>query len=95
MTRQGLLLLLGGLIVGVIAATHLPLRAQGNGKPQAEPAARGSSARASVQEAPAMRETAQLMPPAAVLLLEPPPQDPRAKAAPKKARTAGASHGRK
>ena len=42
MTRQGLLLLLGGVIVGVIAATHLPLRAQGDGKPQAEPAAPGS-----------------------------------------------------
>jgi len=51
MTRQGLLLLLGGVIVGVIAATHLPLRAQGDGKPQAEPTARGSPARASVQEA--------------------------------------------
>ena len=47
----GTLLFLGGVIVGVIAATHLPLRAQGDGKPQAEPAAPGTAARASVQDA--------------------------------------------
>ena len=52
MTRQGLLLLLGGVIVGVIAATHMPLRAQGDGKPQAEPAAPGDRRPGhSVQEA--------------------------------------------
>jgi hypothetical protein len=60
MTRQSLFLLLGGMIVGLGAATHLPLRAQGDGKPQAEPGlpvphtdpgSTGESARTSVQEA--------------------------------------------
>ena len=33
MSRLNVLLVLGGVLVGLIAATHLPLRAQGDGKP--------------------------------------------------------------
>jgi hypothetical protein len=51
MTRQGLILLLGGMIAGVLAAAHLPLRAQGDGKPSAEPPGASSPGKASVQEA--------------------------------------------
>jgi hypothetical protein len=51
MTRQGLFLLLGGLVVGLLAAAHLPLRAQGDGKPQPERADSTPTVKASVQEA--------------------------------------------
>jgi hypothetical protein len=38
MTRLNLLLVFGGLLVGLVAASHLPLRAQGDGKPAADQA---------------------------------------------------------
>src|SRR4051794_28923551 len=51
MTRQSLLLVVGGILGGLLAANHLPLRAQGDGKVQAEPGPTGPGVRTSVQEA--------------------------------------------
>jgi hypothetical protein len=51
MIRQGLFLLLGGMLGGVLAAAHLPLRAQGDGRPQPERAETMPAVKASVQEA--------------------------------------------
>ena len=40
MRRLNVLFVVAGLLVGLVAASHLPLRAQGEGKPAVDPAAR-------------------------------------------------------